>query len=904
MFRRFFAVLCVFLGISLAHAGPVANVEYIHNAIRDKWGVELTTAANPRMVANMEYLMTAVDVVNEHLNGYKYSDYANNEIYATRQVADTVATDFAVSELIINADWPFEITTTEISSGDTFEYILGAAGTFYINWGDGTVEKIERDNTEMGLYSHTYKTAGTYKIRFRGSATGYLQSDSADWTVIGFASNHYIAGISGSLGAIFGTLPDGSNPRFVQMFRGCANLTGSIPENLFAGITGTPEAYMFSRTFYGCRSLTGSIPGNLFAGISGVPAGYMFYEMFYSCSRLTGSIPENLFAGITGTPAQFMFDGTFFACSGLTGSIPEKLFVGISGAPASSMFSSTFSGCNGLTGAIPENLFAGISGAPASQMFSRTFYGCSSLTGSIPGNLFAGIAGTPAFTMFGETFRGCSGLTGAIPENLFAGISGTPANNMFSGTFNGCSGLTGYSPKIDGKYLYEVWPDATRSQVDNMYYNCTGLTDYPCIPTAWGGLGKDAAHCMDYPFTATTTKTSAFSFNISAAGTFLVDWGDGTIETIDKTNTTNTKYSHTYDTAGVYNVRLGGRATGYNLSSYVAAISFSGNTSLAGISGSLGQIFSTLENGSNPRFYQTFYNCTSLSGSIPENLFAGITGAPAKYMFGFTFANCSGLTGSIPENLFAGITGTPEAYMFYSTFYACSGLTGSIPEKLFAGISGAPASSMFSITFRGCSGLTGSIPENLFAGISGAPASSMFSSTFNGCSGLTGSIPEKLFAGITGTPEAYMFSSTFNGCSGLTGIGGPLFAGISGAPVISMFSSTFRGCSGLTGSIPENLFAGIAGAPASSMYWGTFSGCSGLTGSIPENLFAGISGAQASKMFELTFYDCSGLTGYSPKIDGKYLYEVWPDVSSADVGSMYYNCTGLTDYADIPAAWK
>ena len=71
--------------------------------------------------------------------------------------------------------------------------------------------------------------------------------------------------------------------------------------------------------------------------------------------------------------------------------------------------------------------------------------------------------------------------------------------------------------------------------------------------------------------------------------------------------------------------------------------------------------------------------------------------------------------------------------MFYYTFYGCSGLSGSIPENLFAGVSGAPAEWMFESTFRGCSGLTGYIPPELFAGIStDRTASYQMSDVFSG----------------------------------------------------------------------------------------------------------------------------------------------------------------------------
>jgi hypothetical protein len=119
---------------------------------------------------------------------------------------------------------------------------------------------------------------------------------------------------------------------------------------------------------------------------------------------------------------------------------------------------------------------------------------------------------------------------------------------------------------------------------------------------------------------------------------------------------------------------------------------------------------------------------------------------------------------------------------------------------------------------------------------------------------------------------------------------------------MNMFNGTFRNCTGLT-SIPEKLFAGISGAPAERVFAETFYGCTGLT-SIPENLFGDISGPAASLMFDHMFFDCVNLTGPSARINGKYLYEIWPDLASTSRSYIYYNCTGLTDYANIPSTWK
>lgn len=396
---------------------------------------------------------------------------------------------------------------------------------------------------------------------------------------------------------------------------------------------------------------------------------------------------------------------------------------------------------------------------------------------------------------------------------------------------------------------------------------------------------------FDPKFTITTTNMSAgdtFKYWQGASGKFYVDWGDGTLQTINY----KAVIPHTYDTAGVHTIRFGGRATDYGtsyktndpgaVSFGVRATGFNGTTAhagtplyVAGISGSLGAIYPSLSNGKQPRFRSTFSGCTNMTGSIPATLFSGVTGnsSDGNYnasIFLYTFENCSGLTGSIPAELFGDLNNAKTGMaMFQGTFRGCGGLTGSIPETLFGGVTGGPRAGLFGGTFYGCSGLTGSIPENLFAGIAGNAtnvpgdtydvmndatyknqATAAFMQTFCNCTGLTGSIPENLFSGITGN-AAYLFDETFRYCTGLTGsIPENLFSGITGSAP-RLFNLTFSSCSGLTGSIPENLFSGITGA-ATGLFNGTFNACTGLSGHIPANLFRGVTGA-AERMFRITF---------------------------------------------------
>ena len=107
----------MFFGIATAYAGPAANVEYVHQVISQVWGVEVpynSELRNPKFVANMKYLLTAVDAANRILNGVRTSDFSNTE-FATTTAVDIDATNAAVQDLVRPIKYHFTATTTETS---------------------------------------------------------------------------------------------------------------------------------------------------------------------------------------------------------------------------------------------------------------------------------------------------------------------------------------------------------------------------------------------------------------------------------------------------------------------------------------------------------------------------------------------------------------------------------------------------------------------------------------------------------------------------------------------------------------------------------------------------------------------------------------------------------------------
>ena len=205
-----------------ARAAEMVNVEYIHLLIEQKWGITVPynpSVTNPKVAANMEYLLGMIDITNKRLNGTATTDYLHSE-YATKQAADTVAAIDAADRLI-RIEPKFWVTTTADTS--EFEFKMSAAGTFMVDWGDGARDIIKRTNTTKDTYSHIYTAPGEYTIGIGGFATEYNANDyvaTISFSGTDGAPNTTVAGISGDLGAVFQTIGSGTNfstqPRFSE----------------------------------------------------------------------------------------------------------------------------------------------------------------------------------------------------------------------------------------------------------------------------------------------------------------------------------------------------------------------------------------------------------------------------------------------------------------------------------------------------------------------------------------------------------------------------------------------------------------------------------------------------------------------------------------------------------------
>lgn len=388
------ACICSITSWAVEYA-PIANLEYIHNAIADKYDITIqynAAVTDVTSAANMKYLLTAIDVANKKQG--QQTNYGTSE-YATEFAANIITVNTAIDTLIkpkqdeepeepepgaelLVPPYVFALETNAISS---FSFDIAATGTFFVDWGDGITETYPRTSTNSQSVSHTYATSAPQTIRIGGLATGY--NSTSDVASVSFASRSAIKSIYGSLGKIFPTLADGSQPSFYRTFYYNYNLTGPVPKKLFAGVTGAPRSYMFYQTFYNCSEIT-DIQDGLFGGLDGAPASSMFRETFFNCAKLK-KIPNNLFGNLYGRPELQMFYGTFDSCSGLTGEIPLGLFGNLENYYRSNMFFQTFKNCSGLTG-------------PSARMPDGTYLYNYFTTGS-------------GYSPMTSLYRGCTGLS-------------------------------------------------------------------------------------------------------------------------------------------------------------------------------------------------------------------------------------------------------------------------------------------------------------------------------------------------------------------------------------------------------------------------------------------------------------------------------------------------------------
>ena len=249
------------------------------------------------------------------------------------------------------------------------------------------------------------------------------------------------------------------------------------------------------------------------------------------------------------------------------------------------------------------------------------------------------------------------------------------------------------------------------------------------------------------------------------------------------------------------------------------------------------------------------------------NVIKNIGGLPIALKI--NFSGCTNLKGNLPdptENSFKNVLSVE--YMFNG----CINLEGPIPENLFYNCK----SNSFKGTFRDCKKIK-EIPEKLFINMSNTIN---FEGTFAGCKGIK-EIPEKLFVENINITN---IGNGFEGCTELKSIPDNLFANCN---KLKTCREAFLGCSNLE-TIGKNVF----NSSENMDFYRAFENCSKLK-CIPEDMFDNCPNV---KTFIRTFDNCYGLTGEAP--------DIWNRTNVDGTGACFSGCKNLSNYNQIPSAWK
>lgn len=429
---------------------------------------------------------------------------------------------------------------------------------------------------------------------------------------------------------------------------------------------------------------------------------------------------------------------------------------------------------------------------------------------------------------------------------------------------------------------------------------------------------------------------------------FVIDWGDGTINTYSDLPITAAsdaiihEYAN-YDTQCVATI-------------FASEATFSlYGSPIVKIEGCLPPLFN---NGTTMEY--TFSQCHGLS-EIADTVFKY---NPQVLVFGSLFSGCVSLL-TVPENIFkpctkilsiigmfeySALTVVPENLFKYNTeminfngvFSECEQLE-TVPENIFKyNTKVTIMSSIFSCfttpdidwetgeTFTTSRSKLNYVPENLFRYNTEVI-------NFYGCfegSLFLESIPEHIFRYNT---KVENFTTTFGDCAKLTGITENLFKN---NPKVTSFYYTFRGCKSL--KIPSHLFDTCT---LVTSFYGVFTECSNID-VIPDNLFINninvttfeysFSNLAITSIPESLFATCTKVTtfryafNYCNKLlgiplslfsnntqltDVSYCFilctgivqnvpELWNLSYITSFTRCFYYCTSASNYASIPAGWK
>lgn len=250
---------------------------------------------------------------------------------------------------------------------------------------------------------------------------------------------------------------------------------------------------------------------------------------------------------------------------------------------------------------------------------------------------------------------------------------------------------------------------------------------------------------VSYPFIiriTTTASNTSVTLPILDFGSFtpnfIVNWGDGNTGSV--TSSTDLDKTHTYTSAGTYDISISGFMPGFKVNNNAAFRVL---------------VVALIQWGTVGLRTIDFYGCsnlTSIPGSGTLSLVGGYTGLGEVISFA-NFMRSTGLT-SIPSDLFAY---SPNATTFSDTFTSTP--ITSIPSGLF---DENIAATSFSSCFNNCTSLS-SVPSTLFDLNVNVIN---FSSTFRNCLSITSPLQFTYNTSVTTFSNLYNMSTTANAMTG------------------------------------------------------------------------------------------------------------------------------------------
>ncbi|HBR1366663.1 TPA: phage tail protein I [Klebsiella pneumoniae] len=626
----------------------------------------------------------------------------------------------------------------------------------------------------------------------------------------------------------------------------------------------------------GCTSLYKIHPGAL----DGCPDIVTGTAAFSGCTALA-DVPVNLFARNTALESiKYFFENTAIASlpdiSMLTRITSlEKTYAGtkITEIPVGyfdkninvTSFMYAFYGC-GLLASIPDGLFKYSANATD---FSGVFQQCVSLT-QLVGVVFAG---APNAVNFSYAFYGCSKLA-VVDEDIFS--ENILAQN-FSYVFYDCDSLTIIPPRLFAR-------NVAATNFSYAFYGCDGIKIVP------GGLLANNSKTIDVSFmfaysSIEEVESGAFDGAVLLKDFYYTFYTCAKLRIIAPAifykNTQVIKFTATFRGCVALQSVDGGL-----FSKNVLATEFGSTFMSSGLLSIPPDLFS--QNTAAVYFAYCFYgvpceeipeslltnnvNCFSLSYMFAMSGVKNVAGnllATLEKLTDVTFMFYSSGLAHIDEDFFQF---NLEITSFKSTFSKCGNLV-AIKNGLFRNNKKATS---FEETFS-YSGLE-TIPEGLF---SGNTAATMYTKTFYSCAALE-TVPTNL---ITSMPASVISAGSFLEKSGVKAI--PV--GFLDTDASILTSNIFANCSRLI-EIPAGLFNRLG---VNAIY-GVLTGCKNLVMDVNElfNL-----DSYATKNLTAMLSGCSGLTGSGLELIAKF-------PAATSYKNALYNCTGLNDYANIPAAWK